>query len=162
MSALLRFSVGAIAIALFCLPAALVAQQVGNRNTPPGGVQQQPVPADATQPGQPGAPQLNRPANRTLPARQPQPYTANYRGEPSNIAGQPTTVEKYLVNCLLKHNKGEIEISQFAAEQAQDPQVKQIAQQLIKDHQGIVQKLQQLAGAGWVPSRHDANCVIQF
>jgi predicted outer membrane protein len=152
MSALLRFSVGAVALALFCLPLALVAQQIGNRNIPRGGVQQQPTPADATQPGQPGDPQLNRPANRTLPARQPQPYTANYSGEPNNAGAQASNVEGYLVNCMLKHNKGEIEISQFAAEQAQDPQVKQLAQQLIKDHQQIVQKLQQLAGAGSLES----------
>jgi len=152
MSALLRFSVGAVALALFCLPSALVAQQIGNRNTPRGGVQQQATPADATQPGQPGAPQLNRPANRALPAGQPQPYTANYSGESNNAGAQSSNLEGYLVNCLLKHNKGEIEISQFAAEQAQDPQVKQLAQQLIKDHHQIVQKLQQLAGAGTLES----------
>jgi predicted outer membrane protein len=130
------------------LPLALLAQQIGTRNRP-GGVQQQAQPADATQPGQPGAPQLNRPqTNRTLPGRQQQPYSANYRGESSNTSAQPSTVEGYLVNCLLKKNKGEIEISQFAAEQAQDPQVKEFAQQVVKDHQNVVEKLQQLAGAG--------------
>jgi putative membrane protein len=149
MSALLRFSVGAIAAGLCCLPLALVAQQIGTRNTPPGGVQPQAPPADATQPGQPGAPQLNRPqVNRTLPGRQQQPTTANYRGESSKAAAQSSTVEGYLVNCLLKKNKGEIEISQFAAEQTRDPQVKEFAQQVVKDHQNVVQKLQQLAGAG--------------
>jgi len=149
MSALLRFSAGAIAVGLCCLPLALLAQQIGTRNTQPGRLQQQAQPADATQPGQPGAPQLNRPqTNRTLPGRQQQPYSANYRGESSNTAAQPSTVEGYLVNCLLKKNKGEIEIGQFAAEQAQDPQVKDFAQQVVKDHQNVVEKLQQLAGAG--------------
>jgi predicted outer membrane protein len=148
MSALLRFSTGAIAVGMCCMPSALVAQQIGTRNTQRG-AQQQAQPADATQPGQPGAPQLNRPqTNRTLPARQQQPITANYRGESSNATAQPSTVEGYLVNCLLKHNKGEIEISQFAAEQAEDPQVKEFAQQVIKDHEAVVQKLQQLRGAG--------------
>ena len=147
MSALLRFSAGAIAIGLFCWPLALHAQQIRTRNTQPGDAQQQAQPADATQPGQPGAPQLNRPANRTRPARQQQPYTSNYRGESSNAASQPTTIEGYLVACLLKKNKGEIEISQFAAEQTQDPQVKEFAQQVIKDHQNVVEKLQQLAAA---------------
>jgi len=149
MSALLRFSAGAIAVGLCCLPLALLAQQIGTRNRPPGGVQQQAQPDDATQPGQPGTPQLNRPqVNRSQPGRQQQPYTSNYRGETSNAATQPSTVEGYLVNCLLKRNKGEIEISQFAVEQTQDPQVKEFAQQIIKDHQNVVEKLQQLTGAG--------------
>jgi predicted outer membrane protein len=131
---------------LFCLPLAIVAQQIGTRSTAPGGVQQQTTPDDATQPGQPGAPQLNRPqVNRSLPARQPQPYTANYRGETNSATAPTSSVEGYLVNCLLKQNKGEIEISQFAAEQAQDPQVKEFAQQLVKDHQQVVQKLQHFA-----------------
>jgi predicted outer membrane protein len=157
MSALLRFSAGAIAAGVCCLPLALPAQQIGTRNTPPGRAQQQAQPAEATQPGQPGAPQLNRPqANRTQPARQQQPYTSNYRGESSNTAAQSSTVEGYLVNCLLKKNKGEIEISQFAAEQTQDPQVKEFAQQVIKDHQNVVEKLRQLAGT----SSLDANARV--
>ena len=46
MSASLRFGAGAIAVGLSCLPLALLAQQIGTRNTPPGGVQQQAQPAD--------------------------------------------------------------------------------------------------------------------
>jgi predicted outer membrane protein len=55
-------------------------------------------------------------------------------------------LEHYLANCLLIKNQAEIEISEFAQQQAQNPEVKQFAQQLIKDHQQTAQKLQQLAG----------------
>jgi len=153
MSALCRVSIGAVAAGLCCLPLALVAQQIGTRNSPPGGVQQTPTPSDVTtqqgQPDRPLAPQLNRPqANRTLPARQQQPYSANYRGTTGNAGAQASTVEGYLTNCLLKNNKAEIELSQFAAEQSDNPQVKQFAQELVKDHKKVVEQLQQFAGAG--------------
>jgi predicted outer membrane protein len=54
-------------------------------------------------------------------------------------------VEKYLANCLLMKNQGEIEIAEFAQQQAQSQEVKQFAQKLIQDHGQLVQKLQPLA-----------------
>jgi predicted outer membrane protein len=47
---------------------------------------------------------------------------------------------------MLIKNQAEIELSQFAQQQTQNPEVKQFAQQLIQDHQQAVQKLQQLTG----------------
>jgi predicted outer membrane protein len=55
-------------------------------------------------------------------------------------------VEKYLANCLLMKNQGEIEMAEFAQQQAQSQEVKQFAQKLIQDHNQLVQKLQPLAG----------------
>jgi len=151
MSALLRVSVGAVAVGLCCLPLALViAQQPGTRNpTQPGGIQQQPAQADPANPGQAdrfSVPQLNRPQlQQGTQGRQP--FTANYRGEQAK-SGQASTVEGFFANCLLKNNQAEVELGQFAAEQAQDPKVKQFAEDLVKDHQKVVARLQQIAGTG--------------
>jgi predicted outer membrane protein len=59
---------------------------------------------------------------------------------------QSQELEQYLAACLWMKNKGEIEISEFAQQQAQNEQVKQFAQQMIQDHNQLVQKLQPLAG----------------
>jgi len=85
------------------------------------------------------APKLNAPAVPAL-----RPYTANY-GASQAGEGQKSEVEKYFANCLLKNNQAEIEISQFAAQQSQNPKVKQFAEELVKDHQKVVQKLQPIA-----------------
>lgn len=61
--------------------------------------------------------------------------------------GAPTqAVENYLAGCLLMKNKAEVELSEFAQQQSQNPEVKQFAQKLIQDHSQLVQKLQPLAG----------------
>jgi predicted outer membrane protein len=60
--------------------------------------------------------------------------------------GQTQDVERYLASCLLAKNQAEIELAQFAQQQAQNPEVQQFAQQMIQDHQQIVQQLQQVAG----------------
>jgi predicted outer membrane protein len=153
MSALFRFSVGAVAVGLCCLPLGAVrAQQATNRS--PGEIKPAQAQSDASNPtGQ------NRATSSQIDRSQPgrpiqgrQPYSANYRGTQANN-GQNSAVEMYLANCLLKRNQGEIEISQFAAEQSQNPKVKQFAQELAKDHQQVVEKLQQIAGARGVPTK---------
>jgi predicted outer membrane protein len=74
-----------------------------------------------------------------------QPYTANFRGS-QRTADSKNAVEQHLAGCLLAHNKAEIEISEFAQQKAQNPEVKQFAEQMISDHQQMSQKLQQIAG----------------
>ncbi len=145
MSVLFRTCIGSIGVALCCLPLAVAkAQQpAATRAAPPT------LPAQAqSQPDDPNsvirsnratAPRLNAPA---LPGRQQ--YTANYGGNQAN-EGQKSEVEKYFANCLLKNNQAEIEIAQFAAQQSQNPKVKQYAEELVKDHQKFVQKLQPIA-----------------
>lgn len=143
MSALLRVRVGAIAAGLSCLLLGPVAAQ-----------------QDSQSPGQPNStqPRANTPNRagqldgvqapqngQAIPRRETR--TANYRGEGATSAAQGQEVENYLANCLLNHNKAEIELSQFAEQQAQNPEVKKFAQQLVKDHTQMVQKLEQLAGA---------------
>jgi predicted outer membrane protein len=135
MSASLKLKGGVLAAALSCLVAGLaVAQQL------------QQAPGTQPRPGQPGQPgQRDRAA--TQPAQRGQQYTAEFRG--TQTAGGQTSqeIEHYLANCLLIKNKAEVELGQFAQQQAQSPEVKEFAQMLIKDHQQAIQKLQPLAGA---------------
>jgi len=60
---------------------------------------------------------------------------------------QDAAVQLFLANCLLAKNEAEIEISEFAQQRAQNPQVKQFAQQLVQEHRQLVQQLQPLAQA---------------
>jgi predicted outer membrane protein len=60
--------------------------------------------------------------------------------------GENSEVEQFFASCLLAKNQAEIEISKLAVERAQNPQVKQFAQQMIAEHQPLIPKLQQIAG----------------
>ena len=153
MSVLFRTCIGSLAAGLCCLPLANAQQPAATR---PGTAQTLPAQAQS-QPDDPNsvirsnratAPQLDAPA---LPGRQP--YTANYGGNQAS-EGQKSEVEKYFATCLLKNNQAEIEISQFAAQQSQNPKVKEFAEELVKDHQQVVKKLQPIAGNA---SAHSAS-----
>jgi predicted outer membrane protein len=141
MSASFRIFIGSLAAGLCCLPlgAALAQQSTASPRAVPG--QAQPNDPNAiTRGNQATSPRLN-PATPS-PA---QPYTARYGTEANE--GQHNGVDQFFANCLLKSNQAEIEISQFAAQKSENPKVKQYAEQLVKDHQQVVQKLQQIAGA---------------
>ena len=71
--------------------------------------------------------------------------TANYRGE-NAVGGQNQAVERYLAGCLLAHNQSEVQLGEFAQQKAESPDVKQFAQELVKDHRQLTEKLQPLAG----------------
>lgn len=137
MSASLKLKGGVLAAALSCLVAGFaVAQQL------------QQAPGTQPRPGQPGQRDraATQPAQPGQPAQRGQQYTAEFRG--TQTAGPANQeIEHYLANCLLIKNKAEVELSQFAQQQAQSPEVKEFAQMLIKDHQQAIQKLQALAGA---------------
>ena len=135
MSASLRLKFGVLAVALFCLGvASALAQRLETTQQRPGQIDR-----PATQPDRPATQQQNQQQNQ-------QQYTARFRGTQGQTAGQGQEVERYLASCLTLKNQGEIELSQFAQQRAQNPQVKQFAQQLVQDHQKFVQKLQQVPG----------------
>jgi predicted outer membrane protein len=145
MSVLFRTCVGSLGIGLCCLPLANAQQPAATRpgaaQTSPAQTQPQPDnPNSVIRSNRATAPQLGAPA---LPGRQQ--YTANYGGNQAN-EGQKSEIEKYFATCLLKNNQAEIEISQYAAQQSQNPKVKEFAEELVKDHQQVVQKLQPIAG----------------
>jgi predicted outer membrane protein len=141
MSASLKFKGGVLAGALSCLVAGLaVAQQL------------QQAPGTQPRPGQPGqSGQRDRVTTQSTqqaqPAQRGQQYTAEFRGTQTAGASTSQEIENYLANCLLIKNQAEVELSQFAQQKAQSPEVKEFAQMLVKDHQQAIQKLQALAGA---------------
>jgi predicted outer membrane protein len=141
MSASLRVRTGAVAAGLFCWLLSAAGAEELNPNNPPIDTTQPPANAATNRGGQIDRAKAPPTTDRVL---RNQPYTANFRAAQGNA--QPAQeVNNYLVNCLLKKNKAEVELSQFAAGQTQNPQVKEFAQQLAKDHQQLVQKLEQLA-----------------
>jgi predicted outer membrane protein len=134
MSATPKLRIGIAAAGLSCLFAGYVlAQQLIEQPREDAAAQQQTDP-DRT------AGQIDR-AQTTR-----QEYTAQFRGN-QNAGAQNQDAQKYIAGCLLSKNKAEVEINEFAQQQAQNPEVKEFAQQMVKDHQKLVQELQQLAGA---------------
>jgi predicted outer membrane protein len=131
MSASLHLKVGVLAAVLSCMLAGQAAAQLQELREQAVGERSR-------------TSQIDRPT--TQPAQRGQPYTAQFRGTQATGTAASMDLEHYLAQCLLIKNQAEIELSQFAQQQAQNPEIKQFAQELIKDHQQAAQKLQQLAG----------------
>lgn len=91
--------------------------------------------------------QERQPAARAQQTEQQQQQRARQaqRGQ-AGAQQQSQQGQEQLVQWLVHKNQGEIELSQFAQEKAQDQQVKQFAQKMIKDHQEFISKLQQHSG----------------
>jgi predicted outer membrane protein len=133
MSATPKLRIGIAAAGLSCLFAGYVlAQQLIDQPREGAAVEQQADPDRS-------AGQIDR-AKTTR-----QEYTAQFRGNQQGAAMQNQEVQKYIVGCLLSKNKAEVEINEFAEQQAQNPEVKEFARQMVQDHQKLVQELQQLA-----------------
>jgi predicted outer membrane protein len=139
MSAIVSARIGAIATGLSCL---LLSIAIAADTDPVTG---KVIPSQSLDNTTPRAGQNDRAQAPQQGTRRGQPYTANY-GAQAGTGQASQEVEHYLANCLLQRNKAEVEISQFAEEQSQNPQVKQFAGQMVKDHQQLVQKLEQIAG----------------
>jgi len=110
-----------LATGLSCLVVAYAGAQPGQPDRPP------------TQP-RPGAGTTSQPT-----MNQGMPQQTTMRGENSEV-------DQYFAACLTNKNQGEVEIGKFAAERAQNQQVKQFAQMMVSDHQAMLPKLQQLTG----------------
>jgi predicted outer membrane protein len=91
-------------------------------------------------------------AQRRGSAERGQQYTANFRGE-AGAGGANKQVEQFIAGCLLAKNQAEIKLAQLAEQQSQNPQVKELAQMMVRDHQQIVDKLQQVASTQTGSSR---------
>jgi len=150
MSASLRFRIGLVAAAMayWLLGSAVAAETNSTTDQPVQPLYQGSAAKPSSQIDRAQQPAM-QPAQRPL---QRQPYAASYRGTQTENAqsGQQQTgheVDNYLANCLLKNNKAEIELAQFAEKQSENPEVKQFAAQFVKDHQQLVQKLEPIAAA---------------
>jgi predicted outer membrane protein len=134
-----------IAAGLTCLLAVYsVAQQIETREEASDRAQSGQIDRSQTQ-------QRDRSTTQDVDRFDTAPRTAQLGQRDARAGGQESEVEKFLASCLLAKNEAEVELSQFAQQQAENPQVKQFAQQMVQDHRQIIQQLQPLAamqGAG--------------
>ncbi|MEX2286856.1 MAG: DUF4142 domain-containing protein [Planctomycetaceae bacterium] len=63
------------------------------------------------------------------------------RGLRQKGAGQWAPLDQYVLSCAMSENEAEISISKIAQQRASNPQVKQFAEKMIKDHTAFLQKL---------------------
>ena len=71
--------------------------------------------------------------------------TTGRGGQDSQVGGQ---VNSYFIACLRADNKNEIQASKLATQRASSPDVKEFAQQMIKEHSEFLAKLDRLAPSG--------------
>jgi putative membrane protein len=58
-----------------------------------------------------------------------------------------SNLERQLAVCVLTKNKGEVELGRYAAERAKSKDVKDFAEQIVKDHGQVVEKLEPIVGS---------------
>ncbi len=56
-------------------------------------------------------------------------------------------VDRELAACLLQKNKAEVELGKIAADRANDKDVKDFAEKMIKDHKQVIEKLERVVGS---------------
>ena len=155
MTAVVNTRFGIAAAMLSCLLAGyVVAQQVTEEIN---ATQPRDEDADRVRTGQ-----LDRPGTQ-VDRRESGQTTAQLgqRDSQARAGGESQEVERFYAACLLAKNQAEIELAQFAQQQAQNPQVKQFAQQMVQDHQRIAQQLQQVAGGQGDQSSSRTNNATQ-
>jgi predicted outer membrane protein len=117
--------------------------------------------AQQTQTGQTGANQSRDNASERSAAGQSDRSSSAQSGRASSqglgqtaqsnvttaTGNQGREVEQYLTACLLADNQAEVELSQIAQQHAKSSEVKEFAQMMVRDHQKMIQQLQQLSGA---------------
>lgn len=70
--------------------------------------------------------------------------------------GEAAWTDANVVDALVTANQGEVEYSQIAVERATNPQVKEYAQTMVRDHGALVEKLNGLASQlGVTPAPND-------
>ncbi len=88
----------------------------------------------------------DRPENRQRNTAQSTRTDSTRRG---NNRGDRTegNLERQLAACLLTKNKGEVELGKYASDHAKNSDVKEFAEQMVKDHSKVVEKLEQIVGS---------------
>jgi len=76
-------------------------------------------------------------------------------------SGQKQDPTQMFIKDMYSHNLYEVQLSQLAQKHAQDDQIKQLAQMLIKDHQQANQQLKQLAQSAQVQVQEQLDPVHQ-
>ena len=138
------FAGSIVAVSFFC--GVTLAQ-----NTQPGQIQPaQPRTGQPAQPGQiqPGQPRTSQPAQPGQPAQPAQPRQQNQFGQDQpGRQGQGSPADQQVAACLYGEISNEIEIAKLAESKAQSPEVRQFAQQMVKDHTPSRDEMKQLAGS---------------
>jgi len=133
--------------ALILFAAFSVAQQNDARN-PPGDIK----PAQARSPAaNPSAPNTNRERTTADQTREATERTRDEKGQRGVARGDSTTregaLDRELAACLLTKNKGEVELGNYVVKHVKDRDVKEFAEQMVKDHSDVVGKLEQFIGS---------------
>lgn len=63
-----------------------------------------------------------------------------------SYAGSQNSVDKQFAACLLQVNQAEVKLAKIAAQKSDTPAVKQFADEMIKAHTALANKLQQIVG----------------
>ena len=88
--------------------------------------------------------------NQSNSERRGQPHDSalgNERGDQAASGQQGEQLNFAIAACLLDHNKAEVELGKMAVEHAKSDEVKKFAEQMVKDHGQMVDKLQQFVGS---------------
>jgi predicted outer membrane protein len=154
MSASLNLKLGVVAAGLSCLLIGYAgAQQVQSPGQSRSGRQNAFGQSDRSSTQQTDRSAARR-GERTY-GESAQQRTANYRGATNGSQA----VDRYLAACLLGQNESEVQLSQIAQQKAENAEVKKFAQEMVQDHQKMIQQLQPLAGMQAGTSR-DASSSI--
>lgn len=134
-------------LASLSLGAALVAY-AADQNSPvqPSNGQPGQTQAGQTQPGQ-AQPGQTQPGQMQPGTNQRIPYQANRMPTGAGQTaenGRREDVDLFLIPCLIGANDGEVTLAKIAEQRAQSPEVKNFAQELIKDHSAAAKEFEQL------------------
>lgn len=78
-----------------------------------------------------------------------QPDTNQYIQQTSGTTIEGSSgqsVDNQFAACLVQANQGEVKLAKLAVERAESEDVKQFAEQMIKDHSALAEKLERIAG----------------
>lgn len=95
-------------------------------------------------PGQPDEPAQAGTQSPEAQAEQSDRYEAR-RISPDSQQQGPMTVSQAILQKLQKANEAEVELAKLAQQKTDNPEVRQLTQTIIQDHQALNQKLQQFA-----------------
>jgi len=133
--------------------AALPVEAQRRADNPPGEIKPAQAASPAANPATPtnngrnvidrprGADEPGVPGERRGAAENPQSTGRGQRGN------REENLNRQLAACLVSKNKGEVELGKFAASRAKDGDVKEFAEQMVKDHGEAVAKLGRLVGS---------------
>lgn len=143
-------TIGATCVACLLLSTGYLWAQQRSDNNPPGDIK----PAQTDSPGahpvprpndaQPALDRQNDDSQRRTAERTP---GVNTRRSRETRSDREAHLERQLAACLLTKNKGEVELGKYASDRAKNGDVRDFAERMVKDHQQVVDKLQQIVGA---------------